>query len=87
MAPAHAARGLPVVELSLDQALQQEQQLPQQQEAPLPSCISAPAQGASHNGVALPNLHVEAELRWAMRPFTASLHCRATRLWQRLTSN
>lgn len=42
---------------------QEQQHLPQRQEAPLPSCISAPAQGASHNGVALPNLHVEVELR------------------------
>jgi hypothetical protein len=57
----HAARGLPFVHSSLDQALQQHQEQLLQQQAPPPSCT--PAQGASHNGVALPNLHVEAEFR------------------------
>ncbi len=52
----HAARGLPFVQLSLQQALHLQQ-------PPAPSCINAPVQGASHNGVALPNLHVEAEYR------------------------
>lgn len=55
--PTHAARGLPAVQLSMQPALQQQQ-------APIPSCINVPAQGASHNGVALPNLHIEAELKW-----------------------
>jgi hypothetical protein len=57
-----AARGLPVVQSSLDQALQQHQDHLLQQQAPAPSCT--PAQGASHNGVALPNLHIEAEFRF-----------------------
>ena len=60
--PASASRGLPVVQLSLDQALHQHQQL-QHASAPLPACTNAPLQGAYHNGVALPNLHVEAEFR------------------------
>jgi hypothetical protein len=61
-----AARSLPVVQSSLDDALRQHQdQQLLQQEMPLPSCT--PAQGASHNGVALPNLHVEAEFRWVLK--------------------
>lgn len=63
-----ATRSLPVVQTSLDDALRQHQeQQPLQQQVPLPPPCT-PAQGASHNGVALPNLHVEAEFRWV-------LHC------------
>ena len=57
-----AARSLPVVQSSLDDALRQHQD---RQQLPPPSCT--PAQGASHNGVALPNLHVEAEFRRVLR--------------------